>query len=293
MKLLKPLLSVAILATLAWTVVISHGSMNAMSKNYPDEFRSYFLPSADHMKVLSMGHRNFWADTLYIWSILYFDYYNRTVRYKYLDRTFSVITDLDPKFQEAYILGALFAFLGGRYDLVYGIENKGIELNPRDFIIPYDAGCYALFSEKNYERAAVYFNIAQERNPSRTWLKDLLANTLRLGGDLESSLGYWKEIFERYKKEEGAEAQYYLGASVRHIWELHIMIDQRDIATALGAYRAKHGVNPRSLSALRNEGFLDMVPKDPTGEDYYYDPSDGKLACRSKLDLKTAIGQWK
>ncbi|MEJ2367298.1 MAG: hypothetical protein P8Z49_02845 [Acidobacteriota bacterium] len=176
MQRVKTILGLLVIAGLFAVVVPVHRDMRALTKTYPGDYQAYFIPSSGYMKVMSLGYRNFWADLLYLWTLQYYDYYNMKVRYTYLHHTFEVITDLDPKFREAYIMGALFAFINKDWKLLYQMEDKGIEKNPKDYIIPYDAGCYALFSEKNYTRAIHYFRIALRRNPDQPFLKDLLAN---------------------------------------------------------------------------------------------------------------------
>ena len=244
------------------------------------------------MKMMSLGYRNLCADLLFLWSIQRYDWYNRSVRWDYLEHTFDVITDLDPKYQDAYIVGALFAFMGLKWDVIYGIEDKGIRLNPENYIIPYDAGCTALFSEKNYDRAVKYLRMALDRNPQHPFLQTLLAMAYRFAGDPDSSLAFWRGIYQRYKDQSSPEANYYRGSAGRHIWDILIDRDRQRVRIAVEAYRGRRGEAPPSLRSLVLEGLLPEIPLDPAGKRYDYDSATGEITCTSPFDVKAAMGQW-
>ncbi len=282
---------VLILALLS-NVFFLHSEIRDLTKNYPDEYRSYYIPSSLQMKFFSLGYHHAFSDLLYLWFLQFYDWYNKSVRYSYMVHTFEVMTDLDPKHQEAYTIAALFAFIPLKYDLVYKFLDKGIEKNPENFVLPYDAGCYAFFSEKNYERAVKYFEIAYKRNPDKSLLKNLYAKALSRKGDLDAALDYFEDIYARYKDDTTDEGNYYRSAAMRHIWVTKNAIAERDVKEAVSKYRQKYGKNPLNLRILVNEGFLSKIPKDPLGEDYNYDSNTGEIKCVSKFDPKAITGRW-
>lgn len=290
--MLRTALSLALIAAFALGIFALHADLREIQLTYPDEYRSYFIPSSAQMKLMSLGYRSLWADLLFIWSIQYYDWYSRAVRWGYVEHTFDVITDLDPRYQDAYIVGALFAFMGLQWDILYGLEDKGIRLNPENYIIPYDAGCTALFSEKNYERALKYLRVAYDRNPQHPFLKTLLARAYRFAGDPDSALAFWKEIYATYHDNTTPNANYYRGAAGRHIWDILIDRDRQKVLAASDAYRQRRGQDPPSLRSLVLEGLLTDVPLDPTGNRYDFDPATGEIACTSPFDVKAILGQW-
>jgi len=291
-KKLSVLFSVLIIAALFANIIYFHIEIIDLTKNYPDEYRSYYIPSSLQVKVFSLGYHNAVSDLLYLWFLQFYDWYNKSVRYSYMEHTFDVMTDLDPKHQEAYIMAALFAFIPLKWDLVYKFLDKGIEKNPDNYVLPYEAGCYAFVSEKNYERAAKYLAIAYNRNPNKSIIKNLYAKALSRKGDLESALEYFEEIYAKYKDDTSYEGNYYRGAATIHIWETKNAIAERDVKEAVSKYKEKYGKNPQSLKVLYNEGFLKKIPKDPLGEDYKYDPQSGEITCVSKFDPKAIMGRW-
>jgi len=262
----------------------------SLDEQYP--FRTYVLPTSSEMKVMSLGYRHFWADLVYIWSLLYYDYYDRDVRYAYFERSFEVITDLDPRNREAYVMSALFAFMGQRWDLVYRFLDKGMAAMPEDAILPYEAGTYALFSEKNLERATHYFTLAAQRDPSKTIIKKFLAQALASKGETEAARVYWRELYETYKDSTTAEGSYYRGTALRNLWDLKVKEDILTLDRAVNAYEQRYGRYPATLGLLLREGTLAALPLDPAGKPYAYDWKSGMVDCHSKFDYKTAYGGW-
>jgi tetratricopeptide (TPR) repeat protein len=289
---LRTALGLVLIASFALGIFALHTDLRELQLTYPDEYRSYFVPSSAQMKVMCLGYRNLSADLLFLWSIQRYDWYSRSVRWDYLEHTFDVITDLDPKYQDAYIVGALFAFMGLKWDVIYAIEDKGTRLNPENYIIPYDAGCTALFSEKNYERAVKYLRIAHDRNPNHPFLQTLLARAYRFSGDPDSSLAFWREIYNRYKDQTSPESGYYRGTAGRYIWDTLIDRDRKKVRTAVEAFRGKRGEIPPTLRSLVLEGLLPEIPLDPAGKRYEYDAATGEITCTSPFDVKAAMGQW-
>jgi tetratricopeptide (TPR) repeat protein len=290
-KILQIITIFIIFALLASSFMV-HVKLRKLTENYPDEYRSYYIPSSLEVRAFSLGYHNAAADILFIWFLQFYDWYNKSVRYSYMEHTFDVMTDLDPKFQEAYILSALFAFIPLKYEYVYKFLDKGIEKNPENYVIPYDAGCYAFFSEKNYDRAAKYFKIAYERNPDKSALKNLFAKALAHKGDLETALEYFQELYTQYENDQSNEGNYYRSAAARHIWSARNAMAERDVGKAVDAYRNKHGANPPFLKALVAEGFIGDIPKDPAGNEYGYSKEDGKIICKTVFDVKKAVGRW-
>jgi hypothetical protein len=282
---------VLIAACLAGTVSL-HRNLAELTASYPTEFRSYYVPSSAYLKVASFGQRNAWADLVFIWSIQYFDRYRREVRDEYLFHTYDVITDLDPLFQEAYVFGNLFLSLDRRWDLIYKLADKGLELNPKNYILAWDAGTYAFFQQKDYTQALKYFRIASERSPGDSRLKDLLANAYKYRGDYEDSLRYWRELEAAHATDETDQGRFFVFAAERNIFDLTIKIDLRNLQAAVAAYQKANGRLPSSLEALSRGGFIKRLPADPEGKPYLYDAATGQVSCQTPFRFRGKYAQW-
>lgn len=288
----RTLAGVLLLALLLSGSVSLHQELVALNETYPTEFRSYYIPSSAYLKVASLGQRNFWADLVFIWSIQYFDRYGDSVRDTYLFHTYDVITDLDPGFSEAYIFGNLFLSLDKRFDLIYQLTDKGLRLNPKNWLLAWDAGTYAFFQEQNYTQALKYFHIAAERNPSDDRIRDLVANAYKYRGDYEDSLRYWQELKADHANDETEQGRFFVFAAERNIADLTIKIDLRTLKGAVETYRKDRGTFPLSLEALVRSGTLKTLPVDPEGKPYLYNMATGEVTCQTALKFRGKFAQW-
>jgi tetratricopeptide (TPR) repeat protein len=288
----KILAGILILVLLMVAVVPLHQDMAAIYQTYPTEFRSYYVPSSGYMKMVSLGQEDFWADLIFIWSVQYFDRYGSSVRDEYLFHTFDVITDLDPRFYEAYIFGDLFLSLDKRWDLIYKLADKGLAKNPKNWLIAWDAGTYAFFQAKNYPMALKFFTTALRRNPGNSMLKDLVANAYKYRGDYRVSLHYWENVKKEHENQNNDQSRFFVMAAERNIWDLTIKIDLRALKTAIFAYKRAKGQFPDSLRGLVEAGFLEKLPRDPAGHSYGYDPKTGRVWSITPYKFKGKYAEW-
>ncbi|MEW5764816.1 MAG: hypothetical protein ACOYXN_10835 [Acidobacteriota bacterium] len=289
---LRHALALILLAALLVTAGSLHSSLADLRAGYSDEFRSYYIPSSGYMKVASLGQRNLWADLIFVWAVQYFDRYGKEVRGTYLSRTFDTLTDLDPRFYEAYIFGCLFLSLDQNWDALYRLADKGISFNSKNWLLPWEAGTYAFFQAKDYEQAARYFQIAHDRNPEEILIKDMLANSLKYRGDYERSLEFWTKIRGQFEGDDSSRGRFFRLAADRNIFDLRVKIDLRRLEAAVDAFTKAKGARPQRLSDLVRDGFLPGVPMDPYGEPYLYDPSSGDVRCSKPFNFRGAYGQW-
>ncbi len=288
----RVLAGLLLLALLFAGSVSLHQELVTLTETYPTEFRSYYIPSSAYLQVASLGQRNFWADLIFIWSIQYFDHYGDSVRDTYLFHTYDVITDLDPRFHEAYVFGNLFLSLDRRFDLIYQLTDKGLELNPKNWLLAWDAGTYAFFQQKDYTQALKYFRIAAARNPSDHRLKDLVANAYKYRGDYEDSLRYWQELKADHENDDTEQGRFFVFAAERNICDLTIKIALRTLEGAVAAYRKDRGTLPPTLEALVRSGYLKALPLDPEGKPYLYDHGTGEVRCQTPLKFRGRFAQW-
>jgi len=289
---MRTAIGVLIVVLLLATIVPAHQDLVTYTDGYSNEFRAYYIPSSAYLKVVSLGQENFCSDLIFIWAVQFFDQYGAKVRDTYLYHTFDVITDLDPKFNEAYIFGNLFLSLDKRWDLLYELSDKGLAANGTNWMIAWDAGTYAFFQAKDYDRALRFFSIAYERNPKQPMLKDLLANAYKYRGDYETSLLYWRNILAENEESGTSQARFFKMAAERNIFDLTIKIDLRRLGKAIDAYRKRHGVWPLTLGALRTDGEIASIPVDPTGKPYSYNARNGRVSCTTPFKFKGKFAKW-
>jgi len=226
-----------------------------------------YLPSGKFMRALSLGNTNLLADLIYIWAIQYYSDYSIKERFEYLEKIFGVITDLNPTWQDPYIIGSLImAYEGKRVDLALKLLDKGMEKNPENWIFPWEAGFYCLSLLKDYNCSAYYFKKAMENPKSPPFVKRLYANSLFRAGDLLASYRAWEEIFNT------TNDPYVKRIAYNHLYEVKMEIDRRILERARDEWERRKGMKLPSLRFLVRDGLLMEIPKDLDGNDYIFDP---------------------
>ena len=119
------------------------------------------IPPAETVRVLGAGFENISADALYVNFIVYFGKHLRKDKAYYnLAPVLDLITDLDPHFQGAYLMGAMALGDNGDVAASEALWDKGVRLNPDNPDFAYNAGMNLfLFATKpdQYERAGKLF----------------------------------------------------------------------------------------------------------------------------------------
>lgn len=240
-----------------------------------------FLPSGRYLQTVSFGYDNVLADWIYLWAIQYYTDFSRGTRFAYLQRTFEVITDLDPQYIDAYMIGALIIVAEGK-EMRRAIDllDKGIAANPQDYLLPLDAGYYFRDTFKQPERAAHYFNLAAGRPGAPNYIKRLAAGMTERAGDKRTSYELWKRAFDEAEKEEDR-----LIAEL-HLRTLHDEINLEALRSLVAEYQRRFGRFPSRLEQLERAGLIERAPRNFRGEEYCYDPLTGRVSAGDLAVIK-------
>lgn len=268
---------------LVCTFVLAAALNRDIYRNYgnkSDFSQLLYLPSGKYLKPVALGYDSVLADFVYLWSIQYFSFYGSPERSKYIKHTYEIITELDPKYVDAYETGALFLFFEGK-DPRTGLDllETGFARNPTEWVLPTDAGFYCWLTLKDYKQARFYFAQAVQAPGAPVMLRRMLAATYVKLGEKQQAYILWREIYEMTDKPTRKRI------AGQHMRELRILMDIERLQKAIDAYRAKYGTNPLSLGRLVNVGLIENVPLDPDGNMYDYDPARGKVKSATGLVL--------
>ena len=239
-----------------------------------------YLPSGKFLQYVSLGNRPLMADLIYLWAIQYFSNTAVTDRYDHMEHVFSIIAELDPRYVDPYLIGAMIASdEGGDIEKAFRILELGLEKNPGQWIFLWEAGHYALMRLKDFERAREYFKRAMEIPGAPPITRRLYANASTELSDYPTALKHWGEIYETTDDERVKKI------ATNHLYRVYATIHTESLTEALGAYRERIGRNPDSLSDLVKMGLIESLPRDLDGNDYVYDPATGEIT--------TAVPWWK
>ncbi len=256
--------------------------LHAMEAARPAGSHLLYLPSGKYLKALALGYPEVLADAIYLWSIQFYSEYEAAERYAYLEHIFrNVITELDPRYQDPYIIGALIMALEAHdVEMALRLLDKGIEANPGGWILAFEAGFYCYDTLHDYARAARYFERAMKVPGAHPLVKRLRAEMYARLGDRRTSLRSWLDIYRE------AADEYVRSVSYRHVHDLKIQVDLEDLEGALSAYGARFGRPAADLEDLVGAGLLERVPRDPEGRSYLYNRNTGQVRSAARWLLR-------
>ncbi len=227
---------------------------------------------AGFFKALSLNHELSLADLLWLRSLQVFlgRFLNSSethLFYGYLD----IITNLDPEFKIAYILGSIslsvFCYNG---ELSNRILFKGFTKFKNNWQIPFLIGYNFFYELGNYIEGAKYMNIASRVPGAPNWLAFLSARLYSTGGEPENAVELLRRLYEITEdKKTRALIHNRLMAAIQ---EMHI----QKIEKAIKEYERKFHIKPSRLEEIVKEGLLDKIPNPPTGG-YYFIDKDGRV----------------
>jgi len=264
--ILCALLLIGAATSLSWKIEI----------HYPIEkysiARILYLPHGRYLKMISFGFSEFQADLLYIWSIQFYGDPGIENRYDYLLSIYNVITDLNPKFIDAYRLGTLIAYyeMQGNMKIITALSDKGINHNPKNWQIPADAGYYAS-QLKLYKLSRNYFTIASKAPGSPPWTKRWAAEENFLLGEKDEALKFWQEALST------STTSFEIQICKGHIHDTKVEIEIDNIKDAIELFTTFYYRPPRALEELVKTGIIQKIPVDPEGKPFFYDPETGKI----------------
>jgi tetratricopeptide (TPR) repeat protein len=239
-----------------------------------------YIPSGQSLKYVTFGYDSLMADLIYLWAIQYFSEQTIWERFDYLDHIFSIIAELDPQYLDPYEIGALIAVYDAKdLNLAFKILDRGLEKNPKQWILPLQAGHFAQMLAKNYEVAQKYYKKTMEIEGAPDIARRLYANAAFRISDYKTAWQNWLEIYETATDER------VIKIASNHLYRTKAAMDFETLKSAIESYKNKHGRAPERLQQLVSEGIITAIPKDLDGEDYLYNSETEVITTR--------ISPWK
>ena len=265
---MKLFLKLTIILLLFALVIISQFFSDTAKEKL--EKPSPFVISAKVVMAADLGLHNAASDIAWLSAIQYFGDWQDD-NYAKLADYIKLANDLDPKFSYPYAFGALILPELGKTDEAIEIAKSGIDKADPNWQIPYYLAVTYFLEKKDYQNAALYFDIASRTKDAPDNIKAISAS-FNSAPDLRAqSIAIWSSIYESSNDEVVRErAKSY----VIHYEILNIL------EKAASIYKEKNGVYPENIDALVDAKILTAHPIDPLGFKYSID-SDGRARISS------------
>jgi hypothetical protein len=265
-RLRAPLVGTLVLAAGIGGLLAPQQSLLAQHAALKKDESPLYFPSALSAKLLSVGHRTTLADFMYMWSIQYFG--DPTVEMKdrraWLVRVYDTITDLDPKFNDAYWFGfvSLLSEVRSPVD-AFHLADKSLRENPEFTWIAIEAAMAAR-QLKHTELSLHYLDVAAATGDA---MAKRFAVTIRNRNaeTAQEELAGWRTL----QGENDKNTAYFLESHAR---DLTVLIDSTTLSAVAACYAREHRTRPATLEQLVTAGYLATIPEDPEGHPYVYDP---------------------
>lgn len=163
-----------------------------------------YLPTGRHLKAISLGFGNIYADFLWMRAIGYFGAHALTDQeYPWLYHILDQVTTLDPPFRYPYYFGGI-ALAVNKNDPEQSIKIllKGMRNYPGDWRFPFYIGFNYFYTLRDPQRAATYMNYAASLPGSPLYLPRLAASLLASSGRLEAAIRFLETMAEGARDEE-------------------------------------------------------------------------------------------
>ena len=252
--------------------------------------------SSSSLKKISLGYTEILSDIYWMRAIQYFgsrriEEQNPELLYHYFD----IITDLDPRFVNAYRYGGTFLaesepFGLGQFDMGVSLLEKGRKNNPDNFRLPLEEAFLYYFYPKDYVKAAELFQEAAQKpgvgGSREASVKGMAAAALAKGGNRDLSKEIWQIIYETSPSEGRRNFAY------RNLQEIETMEMEDELTAALLEYQKKYGKLPGTVKELAAAGYVrGGIPTAPIGGGFVIAPDIGAVrsAGLASRKLKEAL----
>jgi hypothetical protein len=177
-------LPLAVIALVA--VLLAHRAHTALDQiRFKDsDADRIFLPSADALRVASMGYHTVTADLFWVRSVLTFSeiHANSTPEdARWLDAMLTTVAVLDPKWRTVYYHGGGMLRVCDSIHESDGLFEKGMENLPEEPYFPFSIGMNAYLYLKDLDRAAYYLDLASQIPGAPPWYASAAAAFSRGG----------------------------------------------------------------------------------------------------------------
>lgn len=221
---------------------------------------SLYLPrESEYVELFSLGYDMIMADVLWLRSIQAFGgHWTSDRNYDSIFNMFNVITDLDPRFIDAYLFGNMvIGEEAGHPELALELINKGIvrSLNST-YQLGYFGGYFSYWNYGDPERARWYYTMAMRADDCPDFVE-------RIIGYMEMKSGRYHVAFQKYVTDylRASDNKDNIGMEINRTKLRDVLGDwfMADLERAAQEFEAAEGRGPQLLEELVLKGYFEPI----------------------------------
>lgn len=290
-RLNQPALLALAFAALATSILVRE----KLVVHQPDQVDALLetpLVPASVVRLMSLGFESALADLSYLKAIQLFgekrferDQESLLVRSAAVARLLEHTTDLDPRFDYAYIFGAYTIpvpdtdYRVHNADLAINLLRKGTTNGGDDWRIPFNQA-YLHSTWGEFTLAAEAMNEAARRPKGPQYLPFLASRMAAQGGSVETGIAMTQAMLDAAATDEQRE---------QLLERLQMLVMEREIQTieqAIERFKAAQGRGPETLDELVSTGTLARLPDEPHEGNWVFDAETGEVSSDAAPRLR-------
>ncbi|KAA0895261.1 hypothetical protein [Oryzomonas rubra] len=257
-------------------------------RNKPIEEKLGFVPSVKLLRPLSADQKELVGASLAMKVLMYYGgvldkmqggkIIAESPDLQGMSRLLHGAVQLDPYNMDAYYFAQGFlTWDAQQFNVANNMLQYGMKYRTWDWYLPFYAGFNYAYFLKDFKKAAEYYSKAGELSGQELHIS-LAGRYLQESGQTSLAIGYLRAMIATSRNE-----------TARKSFETRLKAFDgvRKIEVARDRFRGKQGREPLSVAELFKSGFLEALPSDPYGGQFYLQP-DGAVATTSKFAFPQA-----
>jgi tetratricopeptide (TPR) repeat protein len=242
--------------------------------SYRDSPEMLWFSSGKAIRALSLGHQALFANIYWTRAVQYYGsrLRDRKMDFSLLRPLLDITVTLDPKLMEPYYIGSIFLSERpprgpGDPQAAIDLLQRGIAANPDEWRLWHHLGFIYYWELQDYEKAADAYSEGAKNPNARDWMRVMAASINLKGGNRETSLFLWSEIYQ------STEDPTIRANAERHIYGLRAQGAIGEIENLAQQFREQFGRWPNTMGEMVSQGLLPGIPLDPAGYPYRLQPN--------------------
>jgi len=274
LKIVGALVVIAfLLAVVAWSTSLVEHRLGSGEETA----ELIYLPPTSFLKAISLGYEQPLANVLWFRTISYFGRHYQSDRiYPWLASMCNVVTDLDPRAEHVYrFCGVILPWEADHVEDGITLLEKGVRQMPDSWQLQYMLGFSYYFFRNDLAAASDTLRKATLATGAPAFVSSLASIVDAAHRGPRSAIDFLTELERRDGNDE-------MRAVIRQrIRELSLAADIESLEGAVATFQRRVGRPPIDLRELLASGTVSIIPEEPFGGRYEFDPVAGRVVSTS------------